>query len=221
MENSSKKNPARWIELGFNVLYLLTVFISAFLLYKTAQTGSLRWEFAIMSLLLAAGDSFHLVPRIFSLLDRGGRDYTTALGLGKMVTSLTMTVFYLFLWEIGKGYYSFDIKIGLNTSVYVLALLRIILSLLPQNQWTRKNPSVKWGIIRNIPFLILGATVMILFLVGAITSGGLPYLWLAILISFACYIPVVFFVHKNPKLGMLMLPKSCAYVAIVLMGFFI
>ncbi len=219
MTDSSKKNPARWVELVFNILYLITVFLSAFLLYRVAPAGSIRGKFALMSFLLVAGDSFHLIPRILSLLDSGDRDYTPALGPGKMITSLTMTLFYLFLWEIGKEYYVLNIKSSLSIIVYALALLRIVLSLLPQNQWTRKNPSVKWGIIRNIPFLILGATVMILFLVGAIISGGLPYLWLAILISFACYIPVVLFVHKKPKLGMLMLPKSCAYVAIVLMNF--
>ncbi|MCK9217475.1 MAG: hypothetical protein M0P77_06100 [Firmicutes bacterium] len=222
MENSSRKNPARWIEISFNISYLLIVFVSAFLLYKTAQAGDFRWKFAIMSFLLGAGDSFHLIPRIISLLDCSDRDYTVSLGLGKLITSVTMTVFYLFLWEIGKEHYALDIKGSLSTIVYCLALLRIILSLLPQNRWTHKNPSLKWGSIRNIPFLILGAIVMFLFLAGAIIHGGaLSFLWLAILISFACYMPVVLFVHKNRKLGMLMLPKSCAYVAIVLMGFFL
>ena len=61
---------------------------------------------------------------------------------------------------------------------------------------------------------------MLLYLFGAVTKGGnLSYLWIAIGVSFLCYIPVVLFAQKHPKVGMLMLPKSCAYVAIIIMGY--
>lgn len=220
MEISTKRNSMRWVEIAFDLTYLLTVIISAGLFYKTAEMGSIRWNFAMMSFLLGAGDSFHLIPRVFALIDIDGYDYTTALGLGKLITSITMTVFYIFLWEIGIAYYSLSIHRTVSMIVYGLAFLRMILCFFPQNQWTYKNPSAKWGIIRNIPFLALGMMVMVLFLIGAMSFGGsLSYVWLAILISFACYMPVVLFVQKNPMVGMLMLPKSCAYIAIVLMGF--
>jgi hypothetical protein len=35
-----------------------------------------------------------------------------------------------------------------------------------------------------------------------------------ILISYACYIPVVFLVQRLPLLGMLMIPKTLAYLGI-------
>ena len=220
MEMSTKKNRIKWIEIVFDLTYLFIVLLSASLLYKNVEIGSVGWKFAIMSFLLGAGDSFHLIPRIFALIDSSDRDYTVSLGIGKFVTSITMTIFYIFLWEIGKEYYAFNIGSKFSICVYGLALLRIILCFFPYNQWTYKNPSVKWVIIRNIPFLILGIVVMVLFLIGAIINGGsLSYIWFAILISFICYMPVVLYVHKKPMVGMLMLPKSCAYVAIVLMGF--
>ncbi len=210
------------IEIAFNLIYLFTVLFAASLLYKTAETGSIKWKFAIMSFILGVGDSFHLIPRVLALIDKGSHDYTALCGIGKLVTSITMTVFYMFLWEIGKEYYAFSISNNLSIIIYGLALLRVILCLFPHNQWTYNNSPVRWRIIRNIPFLILGIIVMALFLTGAIIHGGsLYYLWLAILISFICYMPVVLFVHKKPAVGMLMLPKSCAYVAIVLMGFLI
>jgi hypothetical protein len=34
-----------------------------------------------------------------------------------------------------------------------------------------------------------------------------------IFLSFAFYIPVILFVQRIPKLGMLMIPKTCAYLA--------
>ncbi|MGN0243729.1 MAG: hypothetical protein ACI4CT_06685 [Lachnospiraceae bacterium] len=45
------------------------------------------------------------------------------------------------------------------------------------------------------------------------------WLWVVVTLSFACYIPVVLFADMLPAVGMLMIPKTCAYVWIVLIGF--
>jgi hypothetical protein len=47
----------------------------------------------------------------------------------------------------------------------------------------------------------------------AAVALGFPYA-IAIAVSFLFYVPVVLFARKNPKLGMLMLPKSCAYIVL-------
>ena len=44
-------------------------------------------------------------------------------------------------------------------------------------------------------------------------------MWLAIVISFACYAPVVVFAKTIPPVGALMIPKTCAYVWVVWMGY--
>lgn len=44
-------------------------------------------------------------------------------------------------------------------------------------------------------------------------------MWLAILLSFAFYIPVVLWAEVSPMIGMLMLPKTCMYVWMVVMGY--
>ena len=60
---------------------------------------------------------------------------------------------------------------------------------------------------------------MILCAIGSMQrTDGPGLLWIEILMSFMFYIPVVFLAKKHPKIGMLMLPKSCAYVISVLMG---
>ncbi len=217
---NAKKKVMKLVEIIFDISYLFTVLITAVLLYKTAEIGSLRWQFALMSFVLGVGDSFHLIPRIYAMADKNNRNHTVSLGIGKFITSITMTLFYLFLWEIGKIHYDIKVNPLLPLLIYGSAILRVALCFLPQNNWTDKNPPLKWAIIRNIPFFILGMTVMIIYLIGALLNGGsLSFLWLAILISFICYTPVVLYSSKNSKVGMLMLPKSCAYAAIVLMGF--
>ena len=40
----------------------------------------------------------------------------------------------------------------------------------------------------------------------------------AILISFGCYLPVTLFSRTKPKVGLLMIPKTCAYMWIIAMG---
>ena len=45
------------------------------------------------------------------------------------------------------------------------------------------------------------------------------WMWLAIGLSFAFYVPVVLWSHTIPMVGMLMIPKTCAYVWIVAMGY--
>ena len=46
-----------------------------------------------LALVLAGGDAFHLVPRCLNyFIDY---DFTPFLGVGKLVTSITMTIFYV------------------------------------------------------------------------------------------------------------------------------
>lgn len=44
------------------------------------------------------------------------------------------------------------------------------------------------------------------------------FMWLAITLSYAFYIPVVLWADVHPMIGMLMLPKTCMYVWAVVMG---
>ena len=91
-----------------------------------------------MAVVLGLGDAFHLVPRILALnVTNGFRVYQNALGIGKAITSITMTVFYIILYYIYKNRYNTSNKI-LDIIIWVLGIIRIIIGLLPQNQWTAK-----------------------------------------------------------------------------------
>jgi hypothetical protein len=173
-----------------------------------------------MALILGAGDAFHLIPRILSLHGGGKRNYRAALGYGKLAASITGTMFYLFLWSIGRSRYPALGWERYDIPVLVLAAGRIVLCLLPQNRWAAEAPPRRWRLYRNMPFFVLSLIVAAAYAFAAYhTPDALSLVWLAVLVSFACYTPVVLFSDKCPKLGMLMLPKSCAYAAIVLFGF--
>ena len=74
----------------------------------------------------------------------------------------------------------------------------------------------------NIPFALLGMVIIVLFYRSAREQGdrAFGWMWLTIVLSFAFYIPVVLWADTIPMIGMLMIPKTCAYVWTVLIGYF-
>lgn len=199
-------------EAVFDLFYLGAALIIAMVLLRRAPDSEVYGLCANMALILVLGDAFHLVPRIRVIFTGEEERFRPALGRGKQITSITMTVFYLLLWQIGLYFFHPEGAPGLTALVYLLAAVRVLLCLLPQNQWAQRYPPVRWGIWRNIPFFLQGMLVAGLFFVHANAVPQLRWMWLAIVLSFLFYLPVVLFANKNPKVGMLMLPKTCAYL---------
>lgn len=211
-----KRSPGT-IEAIFDMFYLGTASILGLILLLSASGSAARALAGVMALVLVGGDAFHLIPRIIAIKSGKEENLRRMLGRGKQLTSITMSVFYLFLWQIGTFGLSPEIIRPWGYAVYALAAMRIFLCLLPQNQWEAQDPSPLWGIVRNIPFLIQGMMVAGLFFVQRGALPGLSLMWLAIALSFAFYLPVVLWVRQNPKIGMLMLPKTCAYLWMLVM----
>lgn len=161
------------------------------------------------------------MPRAVALCTTGLQDYTVALGIGKFITSITMTIFYIILYYVWRLRYEVKGKNEITIAVYVLAALRILLCLFPQNQWLSANAPLSWGIYRNIPFALMGLLIIVLFYRSAREKKDTAFknMWLTIVISFAFYLPVVLFADMVPMIGMLMIPKTCAYVWTVLIGY--
>ena len=208
-------------ETLFDIVYLVTVIILGIRMIRGSKGQKQYLLFGIMALTLGCGDAFHLVPRAIALCTTGLEHYTAALGIGKLITSVTMTLFYVLLYYVWRSRYQVNGQRGTSIAVWALALARIALCLIPQNAWTSAAPPLSWGIYRNIPFAILGALIVVLFFRSARENQDRPFrhLWLTVVLSFACYIPVVLFADAVPAVGMLMIPKTCAYVWTVLIGY--
>ncbi len=209
------------METLFDVVYLATVITVGILMIKKSQNNAQYKLFGIMAVTLGLGDAFHLVPRAFALCTTGLENFTFALGVGKFITSITMTVFYILLYYVWRLRYKIEGQQGLTYSIYALAAARIVLCLMPQNQWTSANAPLSWGILRNLPFAAMGILVIVLFYQSAKKAHdtAFRFMWLTIVLSFAFYIPVVLFADTIPVVGILMIPKTCAYVWTVLIGY--
>ena len=202
-------------ETLFDALYLTFAFITGIVLLVKGR--SYVRLFGAMAVVLAAGDSFHLIPRCYALFTDGLAAHTALLGKGKFITSITMTLFYIILYYIWMERYG-KRNSKLTVTVWVLAALRISLCLFPQNGWTSPEPSLLWGILRNIPFAAIGIILIVLFQKSTSEDDPLRHMGLAIALSFGFYIPVVLLAGVFPAVGMLMIPKTLAYVWVVVMG---
>ena len=159
------------VETLFDAAYLITVITIGILMIRRSKGNVQYTLFGWMAVVLGAGDSFHLIPRALALCTTGLESYTFALGLGKWITSVTMTVFYVLLYYVWRKRYQIEGKRGLTVAMYVLAAARVVLCMMPQNRW--------------------------------LTGGA----------------PVVLWADVVPMIGMLMIPKTCAYVWTVLIGY--
>ena len=208
-------------ETSFDIVYLVTVITIGILMIRKSNGNKQFCLFGIMAVVLGAGDSFHLIPRALALCTTGLESYTVYLGIGKLITSITMTVFYILLYYVWRTRYEVKGQNHITAAVYALSLARVILCMFPQNEWLSADAPLSWGIYRNIPFALLGLLIIALFYRSAKARGDkdFKFMWLTIVLSFGFYIPVVLWADAIPTIGMLMIPKTCAYVWTVLIGY--
>ena len=209
------------MEAAFDIIYLTTVITLGILMVIKGKGNKQYFLFGIMALSLGFGDAFHLVPRALALCTTGLESYAFYLGLGKLITSITMTGFYLILYYVYRIRYNIKGQNYLTIAMYLLAIARIVLCALPQNDWFSGQGNLLWGIIRNIPFTIIGIIIIVVFYLEAKKNNDkdFKFMWLTIVLSFGFYIPVVLLADQYPLIGLLMMPKTIAYVWTVVIGY--
>ena len=93
------------VETLFDAAYLIAVItIGIRMIWESKGVRQFRL-FGWMAVVLGAGDAFHLVPRALALCTTGLENYTVPLGLGKWITSVTMTIFYVLLYYVWRQRY--------------------------------------------------------------------------------------------------------------------
>ena len=112
-------------ETGFDLIYLVGILVIGINMIKSIEKGSQFYTFGIMAIVLVLGDSFHLIPSMVALNTSGLENFTFSLGLGKLITSITMTIFYVILYWVWKKRYEVSETGFLDYLVYLLALVRI------------------------------------------------------------------------------------------------
>lgn len=213
------------VEIMFNISYLVVVWSLVFLMaarQSRVAAGQrplakrLLWAFA----LLALGDTGHVGFRVIAYA-RGGLEANPVLvGIGALSTAITVTIFYMILVDVWRM--RFNRPIGWFGWILLGAgVVRLLVMAFPQNQWEQTTAPYAWSLLRNAFLVIQGLGVMALILRDAARTQDRTFTWIGIMIacSYLFYAPVILFAASVPILGMLMIPKTCAYVAVAVIAY--
>jgi hypothetical protein len=220
------------MENAFNILYLTTVWVLVALMARgrnrvEGEKRPLAARFLFAFALLAAGDTFHVGARVVTAIIgadgamvRIGGVPSTFLGLGMLATAYTMTGFYMVLAEARK------LRSGgkADAAFWIMEILlgaRLIVMALPGNAWELAVPPFGMGLARNLPLAAAGILMAVLFIVEGRKSGDRAWRnvgW-AMVASYAFYTPVILFAAKFPLIGLLMIPKTIAYVVMGIIAY--
>ena len=208
------------MEAVFDTCYLLFDLIAGILFFAFSHGNPLFLLYGILTWTLCFGDAFHLVPRVLRAVKGSNEKIERQLGIGLQISSITMTVFYILLLYIWKQtFYEITAPVMLEILIWVSAAIRIVVCMLPQNNWCGEEGNFKLSVIRNAVFAVTGICVIVLYVMSGNTYGyHMTRMAAAIVISFGCYLPVTLLSKKMPKIGMLMIPKTCAYIWMIVMG---
>lgn len=206
------------METIFESSYLIfTIIAGIYILIKSNKRKEFIL-FGIATVLLVIGDAFHLIPRMIGLVNNDLESYHVSLGIGKLITSITMTIFYVLFYFFIKIRNEIKIEKTLDIIYLSLALIRLVLLTFPQNEWTSTNPNYIFGIIRNIPFIIMGMIVINLCIMYQREDKYFKYSYIFIALSFMFYLMTVLLSPMFKIFGLMMLPKTICYVILVIFG---
>ena len=211
-----------WVEIIFNIFYLLVIWVLVILMILKRQTVNqpdqavaqrIRWMFT----LLAIGDSGHVGFRVLAFI----MDVPPWLvGIGALATAVTVTFFYMLAVDVWHLRFNKSLN-WFGWFLLTIGIVRLIVMALPGNEWGNDVPPQPMSLYRNIPLMIQGIGVMFLILQDSFAANDKPFQWIGAMIgvSYFFYLPVILFSQKFPILGLLMIPKTLAYIAIAVIAY--
>ena len=212
------------MEILFNISYLIVIYILVFMMISRFRRGlavdaPAVKMFIAAFLLLAVGDTGHVGFRVVAYFTGGIEANKLLLGIGSMSTALTVTVFYMLMAEVLR-IYSKRSRTPLYWCIMAVGIIRLGFMLLPGNNWGGEIP-LAWSYSRNAMLTFMGLAIAGLYLREGHANKDrlLTSIAVCIFISYGFYLPVILFVHIVPSIGMLMIPKTCAYVAAAVIGY--
>lgn len=221
-----------WVEIIFNISYLIVIWSLVIIMIRrrheldAEKRGQANLLIAAFGL-LALGDTGHVGFRVWAYALDGlqsavqllGREISLV-GVGALMTSVTVTLFYSLMLELWRV--RFHQRYGwFEVLLIASAVIRLILMVPAVNSWESVVPPQPWSMVRNFPLVIQGLGLAYLILRDSARYHDRTFKWIgiSILVSYACYIPVILLVQRLPTIGMLMIPKTMAYVAIGILAY--
>lgn len=221
-----------WVEIGFNLTYLFVIWGIVVAMYRRRfqvlpENRSLAWRMLLAFGFLALGDTGHVGLRIiaYALGSLDSRPVVfgiplSLVGVGALSTAITVTFFYMLMLDAWR--LRFRQPLGLvGGALLATGVIRLVVMAFPQNRWDQVVAPYEWSLARNALLTIQGLGVMILIVKDGLVRKDPAFTWIGVMIalSFLFYAPVILWVQWLPGLGMLMIPKTCAYLGIAVIAY--
>ena len=235
----------------FNLVYLTILWLGLLIVkLRAPKEKTDEWKYLFLTFLcLGIGDIFHLLTRTFIYFSSINSPDQVAyynellsirlIGFGLIITSITMQLFYLFIyyyWRTGELKKISLIKktehIGnplfrRDVIMIALSIARVVLIIYPQNQWGIQTTTVNFfRYITNIPLYTIGIIMIVLFFKRSKETNyeNIPgfsikdrkmirNVAICFIISYICYSMTLFLTPINPLFGLAMIPKTITYIA--------
>jgi hypothetical protein len=214
-----------WVEVSFNVAYLIVVWSLVFVMWQRQTTVAptnrvIATRILQAFALLALGDTGHVGFRVVAYAIGGLETNPTLVGTGAFATAVTVTFFYMLMVDIWR--LRFKQSIGwFGWLLLAAGVVRLSVMLFPQNNWSALTAPYDWSLLRNGLLTFQGLGVMYLILRDAIKAQDKTFTWIGVMIalSYTFYAPVILWSAAVPLLGMLMIPKTLAYLGVAFLAY--
>ena len=225
------ENVRMWTEIPFNFLYLIAIWGLVITMINrrevvTQTDKGVALCIFLAFVFLALGDTGHVGFRVIAYALGSFETRISLLGqkmnlvaLGSLATAWTFTIFYVFMVFMWKA--RFNKKFGLLAYLLLTAaVVRSLIMLHPGNEWNSLQIIEPWYTVRNIPLILMQAGIAYLIMRDAKIFKDSTFMWIGIMIviSLACYVPVVALVKTFPLVAILMIPKTLAYLGIAIIA---
>ncbi len=209
-------DPQELMEVGFMMVYLIYILIVVIIMMKRKSSltsekrpVALRVLFGFISLLI--GDIGHVGAELYNFVST---DQNTAIsGIGRLIEAIGIIFLFMFWLDAWRLEYSHSKNI-IYYFLLITGIAGLIIFIFPYNEWISNSPEQYWLIIRNIPWSIQGIGVSLLIVNDSRKNDDklMKKIGICILTSYLFYLPVIFFGHVFPMLGMLMIVGTILFM---------
>ncbi len=210
----------RIFEPILQIIYLTIIFLISSYMFRHSLSNKLYRIFATLALVLGISDSVYIIPRMYALLTTGIEDNLKYIGWGRMGNAIAITIFFLILYDAYNIRYNKRLNPNLNRTLLTLSIIRIILCLLPYNQWFNLIPSFKFALVRFIPL----GLIVVLLLIKIFKQGNklgdtnFKIIAFATFIALICLEPRIYF-SQGIGLSFVAIIRSISLLATILVGY--
>lgn len=144
------------IEPTFEIAYLLVGFVLSVLVFIKGRKKIPYLILASVGFTIIASDAMTIVPRYAGFTFDQLEYAYSVIGVGSSVISIFMSCLYLAIYILYKHIYKKKTDPLIDITIYVLAAVKVIISLIPQYGFEINHNYYFFRFLSNLPFIVVG-----------------------------------------------------------------